>query len=275
MCADFLMNMLMKSQVGSCFESPIELYTDKYIRTCKGEIIFSWWAQWLAASTQALCCLHERSSQQVQASMTAPVSPECSTEWFPKWTRNYFKLMDLKGSSFLIPSTSEIATLILRCQFSGCYHRKTLSHEHRTIFCELKRVAEHMDHVPAAQGLLAGQLKLWGQQSWNQVSGMAFGSWVLAVAKYGELGRCGHLWRWLHGEIRGVQVWAHLCILQNMSWVGHSNPCPWGAQLEHSWQGPCKAHCCITSKCLLTSASRLLGKAGSGAECAKLQCYPS
>lgn len=207
------MNMLMKSQVGSCFESSIGLYIDKKICTCKGETIFSWWAQWLAASTQALCCLTERSSQQVQASMTAPVNPEHSTEWFPKWTRNYFKLMDPKGSSFLIPLASEIATLIVQCQFSGCYHRKILSHEHRTLFCELKRVAEHMDHVPAAQSLLAGYLKLWGQKSWNQVSGMDFGSWVLAVAKYGKLGRCGHLWRWLHGEVRGVQVWAHLCRL--------------------------------------------------------------
>lgn len=27
-------------QVGSCFKSSIELYTDKYIRTCKGEVIF-------------------------------------------------------------------------------------------------------------------------------------------------------------------------------------------------------------------------------------------
>ena len=66
--------------------------------------------------------------------MTAPVNPQCSTEWFPKWTHNYFKLMDLKGSSILISLTLPIARLILWCQFSGCYHRKMLNHEHHTLF---------------------------------------------------------------------------------------------------------------------------------------------
>jgi len=107
--------------------------------------------------------------------------------------------MDLKGSCILISLTLEIASLILVCQFSSCYHRKTVNHEHHT----------------------------------------------------------------------------HLYLLQNWCWVGHSIPCPWEAHLEHSRQGFCKAHCCMKSKCLSTSASLQLGKAGSGAEGAKLQCESS
>lgn len=163
-------------------------------------------------STQALCCLTERSSQQVQASMTAPVNAQCSTEWFPKWTHNYLKLMDLKSSSIVISLTLPIAKLILGCQFSLFYHRKMVNHERHTLFLWTNEGYQAHGQC-AAQGSLAGHLKFWGQKSWNQVSGRDLGAWVLAVARHGKLG-----WRL---PVKVTMQWS-----QRGAGVGPSMPAP-------------------------------------------------
>lgn len=141
--------------------------------------------------------------------MTAPVHPQYSTEWFAKWTHNYFKLMDLKGSSIVMSSTLPVARLILGSQFSGCCHGEMWTMSITFCFYELMRVAKHTNDVPAAQRSLAGHLNLRGQKSWNQVFGKDLGACVLAVAEQNKFRR----WRWLCSEVWGAQVWAHLCLL--------------------------------------------------------------
>lgn len=206
--------------------------------------------------------------------MTAPVNPQWSTEWFPKWTHNYFKLMDLKGSSILISLTLAIARLILGCQFSGCYHRKMLNCEHHTLFLWTKEGCWAQGKCACSTGFISWASEVMRTERLNHVSGMDLGAWVLAVAKYGKLGK------WLPVKVatqwsqRGAGVGPSVPPPERGSWVGHSTPCPWEVQLGHSCQGHCKAHCCIT-KCLLTSAPLQPGKAGSGAGCAQLRCLRS